>query len=93
MAKNDKDHSKPNVLALTVLVAGRPVQVQANVNAPLRTVLNKALEESENEGQAPENWEMRNEAGNLLDLDRKVGDLDIAPGSLLSASLRAGAAG
>jgi hypothetical protein len=56
-------------------------------------VLNKALEQTQNTGQAPENWMFKDEAGNVLDLDEKVGSFAFASGVSLFVSLRAGAGG
>lgn len=49
------DHKK----ALTIVVNGQPVEIEANENAPLRSLVGRALELSGNVGQPPENWELR----------------------------------
>ncbi len=78
---------------LTVVVNGQPVEVEANENAPLRSVIGRALELSGNVGQPPENWELKDAAGNLLDPDRKIGDYHFPEGVKLFLSLKAGVAG
>jgi hypothetical protein len=83
----------PNKLELAVVVNGHPVLIEANVNAPLRTVIPKALKASGEIGQPPENWELRDAAGELLDLDRKLEDFGFPPGVKLFLNLKAGVGG
>lgn len=82
-----------NKITLIIVVNGDPVSVDANVNAPLHTVIGKALEMSGNVGQPPENWELKDAAGNVLDTSKKIEDLGLVAGTKLFLSLRAGAAG
>jgi hypothetical protein len=89
---NDQPAS-PNKIELTIVVNGTPYSVDANLNAPLRTVMNKALADSNNSGQAPENWQLKLEDGTTLDPDKKVSTYDLAAGATLFLSLRAGAGG
>ena len=70
-------------IALNVVVNGAPVIVDVNENAPLRSLVEKALEESHNVGQPPDNWEIRDEKGNLLDLAKKIGTFGFAMGATL----------
>lgn len=83
----------PNKINLEIIINGKPQTVEANLNAPLRTVVNRALAETNNSGQAPENWQLKLEDGTLLDLDRKVGSYGFVAGAMLFLSLRAGAGG
>lgn len=78
---------------LTIVVNGEPVVVEANENAPLRTVVEKALGETQNVGQPADNWELRDEDGKLLDLTKKIGTFAFAAGMTLLLSLKAGVAG
>ncbi len=82
-----------NKLTLRIIVNGNPVAVDANMNAPLRTVVPKALELGQVVGQPAENWELRDAAGNLLDLAQKIEDFSFAAGTTLSLSLKAGVGG
>ncbi|WP_246787025.1 DUF2604 domain-containing protein [Aminobacter sp. MDW-2] len=101
MAKSPKTEIEPtakptaskNKITLTIVVNGEPVSVEANVNAPLHTVIAKALTDSGNVGQPPENWELKDEGGTVLDGSKKVEDLGIVDGQRLFLSLKAGAAG
>lgn len=82
-----------NKETLTVVVNGRPVEIEANIQAPLRTIIPKALEESGNTGQPPENWELRDAAGNLLDLQKKIRDFEFGAAISLFLNLKAGIGG
>jgi len=78
---------------LTIVVNGQPVEVEANENAPLGSVIGRALEKSGNVGQPPENWELKDAAGVVLDLGKKIGDYDFPEDVKLFLSLKAGHAG
>lgn len=80
-------------IELTVIVNGQPTVVEANLNAPLHTVIPKALEQTGNAGQPPENWELRNSAGNLLDGKQKIGTFGFEPGTHVFLNLKAGVGG
>jgi hypothetical protein len=79
--------------SLTLVVSGQATVVETNVKAPLIEVIQKALQQTGNEGQPPSNWELRDEGGNVLDPHTKVGDLHLTPTSKLFLSLRAGIGG
>lgn len=83
----------PNEVLITVVVNGSPVVVTANRNAPLRTVIPEALRLSNNLGQPPENWELKDEQGNVLNLDQRIAEYNFPPTVQLFLSLRAGVAG
>lgn len=82
-----------NLLSLVVVVGGVPTPVQANVNAPLHTVAQHALNQSGSNGRPLSDWELKDAAGTPLDLSRKVGDLRLAAGSELFLSLAVGVNG
>lgn len=82
-----------NQVELAVVVNGQATIVKANLNAPLHTVILRALEETGNSGQPPENWEFRDAGGALLDLDRKIGDFNFPPDVRLFLNLKAGVGG
>lgn len=88
------DHGKgDNKLDLVVVVNGQPVEIEANLNAPLLTVREKALAETENVGQEPDNWDLKDRDGNVLDLSKKLGEFGFAAGTTLFLSVKAGVAG
>ena len=78
---------------LTIVVNGAPVEVDANENAPLRTVVPRALEKAKAVGQSPENWVLRDASGNELDLGRKIESFGFTAATTLFLSLRAGVGG
>lgn len=85
--------ANPNEAGIEIVVNGQPVSVTANRNAPLRTVVPEALKLSNNQGQPPENWELRDASGQLLDLGRKIEDFGFAEDVKLFLSLKAGVGG
>ena len=66
----DAELRSKNKITITVIVGGTPVQVTANEEAPLRTVIAEALAKSGNLGQNPEEWELANNAGTVFDVDK-----------------------
>ena len=80
-------------IAIVVVVNGEPTTVEANPNAPLHTIIPKALTATGNVGQPPENWELRDAEGNMLDTDRKIESFAWAAGIRLFLSLKAGIGG
>ncbi len=83
----------PNEIDLSIVVNGQAVTVEANLDAPLRTVVPKALELSGNSGQPVENWELRDANGQLLDLAKKIREFAFTAGTKLFLSLKAGVGG
>lgn len=82
-----------NQIEIVVVVNGQLVPVKANGNAPLHTVVQHALNNSGNSGQPLQNWELRDDSGQVLDLNRKVEDYNIAGGAKLFLNLKAGIGG
>lgn len=80
-------------LSLEIIVNGQPAVVEVNPNAPLKTVIPRALQETGNAGQPPENWELRDGSGNELDVDAKVSSFGFPAGVKLFLSLKAGIGG
>ena len=80
-------------LVITVVVNGDPAEIRIDEEAPLRSVIPKALEETGNVGQAIDNWELKDSSGTLLELDRKIEDFGFTHETILFLSLKAGVAG
>lgn len=80
-------------IEITVIVQGQPVKTEDNVKAKLLIVVEKALKKSGNGGQPPENWELRDTAGQILDLNKTIADYGILNGARLFLSLKAGVGG
>ena len=53
----------------------------------------RALHETQNLAQPPENWEIKDEAGTVLDPEKHVGEYHFGKEVTLFLSLKAGAAG
>ena len=53
----------------------------------------RALEQTGNAGQPPDNWELRDAAGALLSLDQKIADFSFPPDVRLFLNLKAGVGG
>ncbi len=82
-----------NKISITVIVNGQSVVITANPHAPLRTIIPDALHLSGNSGQPPDNWELRDAPGNLLPLDKKIGEFSFAGDVRLFLNLKAGVGG
>ena len=80
-------------IAITVVVNGQPTIVEANPEAPLRTIIPVALEQTGNTGQPPENWELRDAAGVELDVAKKIEDFQFPADVRLFLNLKAGVGG
>lgn len=78
---------------ITVVLNGQPTVVRENPEAPLRTIIPKALEQTGNTGQPPDNWELRDAAGTLLDLQQKFESFHFPPNVQLFLNLKAGVGG
>jgi len=80
-------------LTIAIVVNGQPTTVEANPEAPLHTIIPRALEQTGNAGQPPENWELRDAAGTLLDSSRKVEQFGFSGNVTLFLNLKAGVGG
>ena len=80
-------------ISITVVVNGQPTVVDAIGDASLSTIIPDALRQTENSGQPPENWELRDADGTLLDLDKKIEDYGFPPKVRLFLNLKAGVGG
>ena len=85
--------STPKKIQITVVVNGQPTVVDASADDPLGTIIPDALRQTANSGQPPENWELRDADGTLLDLDKKIGDYGFPEKTRLFLNLKAGVGG
>ena len=83
----------PKKIPITVVVNGQPTVVDAIEDDPLGTIIPDVLRQTENSGQPPENWELRDSDGTLLDLDKKIGDYGFPEKTRLFLNLKAGVGG
>ena len=83
----------PKKTLITVVVNGQPTVVDAAEDDPLSTIIPDALRQTSNSGQPPDNWELRDADGNLLDLNKKIGDFGFTKKTRLFLNLKAGVGG
>lgn len=82
-----------NQIEFEIIVNGQPTRVSANKNAPLHTIIPRALEQTGNAGQSPDNWELRDAGGTLLPLETKIKDFNFPADVKLFLNLKAGVGG
>ena len=85
--------STPKKTTITVIVNGQPTVVDAVEDAALGSIIPDALRQTENSGQPPENWELRDSDGHLLDLEKEIGEYGFPPKARLFLNLKAGVGG
>jgi hypothetical protein len=83
----------PHEIELTIVVSGQPTEVSANPEAALFTVIPTALAQAGHVGQPPENWELRDVAGTLLETSRKIESFHFKEDTRLMLNLKAGIGG
>ena len=83
----------PKKISITVVVNGKPTDVDAFDSEPLGSIIPDALQQTGNTGQPPENWELRDSDGNLLDLQKKIEDYGFQEKVRLFLNLKAGVGG
>jgi len=89
--KGDDDHGR--LVRITMVVNGQPVVVEADEKEKLAEVRQRALHETQNLAQPPENWEIKDEAGTVLDPEKRVSEYHFGKKVTLFLSLKAGVAG
>lgn len=78
---------------ITVVVNGKPEQVKVGFDEQVEKAVEAALEQSGNKGQPADQWELRDESGQILDVSKTIGALDIKKGAKLFLNLKAGVGG
>jgi hypothetical protein len=87
-----EEHDMHDDAKVIVVVGGVPTEVEANPNAALESVVEKALKQTKNVGQPKENWELKDAAGNPLDPQSKVA-IYLAAHAKVYLNLKAGIGG
>jgi hypothetical protein len=93
MAENGKGGGHEDQIHFTVVVNGEPTEVKARAGERLATIIPEALRQTGNSGQPPENWELRDEAGKLLDSQQPIGSFGFPKKVRLFLNLKAGVGG
>ncbi len=78
---------------ITIVVNGKPEQVAVSLDEQMEEAVKTALEKSGNSGQPAKQWELRDDAGQILDTSKTICALDIKAGAKLFLSLKAGVGG
>lgn len=76
-------------MKLTIVVNGVPTEVKTDPDMPLSSVVEKALQQTQNVGRPVEDWLLADK-GNTLDLSKPVREFGFAPRTVLILSLKAG---
>lgn len=93
MSKGDEAKGGDKNLELTVVVTGKATKVETNINAPLSSVAEKAIEQTHQTEKDLSRWEMTNAAGAQLNFATKVGDAGLKNGDTVHLNLRTGVTG
>ena len=80
-------------IEIVIVVNGQPVREKAGADEQVDEVVARALKESGNSGQPLDNWELRDESGQVIDFGRKFRELGIKEGAKLFLNLKAGVGG
>ena len=83
----------PKKISISVVVNGQRTVVDATEDDSLGTIIPDALRQTGNSGQPPDNWELRDVDGTLLDLNKKIGDYGFTEKTRLFLNLKAGVGG
>jgi hypothetical protein len=84
---------KDQKIKIIFIINGQDYPIEANIQAPLMEAVQRALAESDNTGRPPDEWEVRDASGVLLEKNRTPKDLGLHEGARLFLSLRVGAGG
>lgn len=80
-------------IEIIIVVNGQPVTEKASEDEEVGEVVERVLKESGNSGQPLDNWELRDESGQVIDFGRKFRELGIKEGAKLFLNLKAGVGG
>ena len=93
MPGNGKAKGHDEQVDFTLIVNGQETKVKARESQPLGSIIPPALEQTHNSGQPPENWELRDEKGTLLDPNQAISAFDFPKKVRLFLNLKAGVGG
>lgn len=93
LRERHRHHEHGGSVGLVVVVNSDPVAVDAKGSQVLATIVEEVLERAKAAGRAEEEWELKTEAGVVLDQSLTVEAAGLHDGTTLFLSLKAGAAG
>jgi hypothetical protein len=85
--------SKPNSVSLHIVVSGTETEIDANENVPIRSIIERALAQTHNQGRDVAEWELRDANGQLFEPGRTVESYSLASGTLLYLQPKVGVNG
>jgi hypothetical protein len=85
--------SNDKKITLTVVVASTPIKIETNINVPLQSVAEKAIDETHQAVKDLNRWEMTTQAGAVLNYGTKVGDAGLKDGETILMNIRTGVTG
>ena len=91
--REEAERIRNDIVKVEAIVAGKGVEIDATKDTTLSEIRAIALKESENLAQPPEKWEVKNEAGVVLDVSKTLADYGFCHEVKLWIDLKAGAAG
>lgn len=80
-------------VTLTMVVNGKPYSLPFALGQKLHAIVAETLDKTGNMGQPSENWDLRDSAGNLLDLNQHLQNFRFPENTELFLNPRAGAGG
>lgn len=83
---------EPNITVI-VIVSGQSTSLTVNVHQKVEHLVHEALQRTGNEGQPPDQWELRTVDGRLIDQASTIEAAAIVMGVTLYLNPRAGAGG
>jgi hypothetical protein len=94
MSESEKimEKGQQKLLVLTIIVNGTPTEVKINQNTPLKTAVEKALEQTGNTGRPVEDWQIKLN-DQILDTGKKIKEFNFPEGFELFLGLTAGIGG
>lgn len=93
MTKTTNPNTDNHPISVVFVVTGTEVKLRVKPDEVLGDALDLALKKSKNTGQPIDKWEVKNEAGELLAIGASFAALGLGDGSVVFATLSAGAAG
>jgi len=92
--KKEENEEKGNDKKITLIfiINGETVEISTNVKAPLKSAVEKALQESENTGRPISDWQVKYN-GTVIDINAKVEDLNLPDKAKLLLTLKIGEGG
>lgn len=85
--------ANPNISVTVVVNTENVLLDNVNLNAPLQSVAQRALEKSESKDRPLSDFDLKDGNGVILDLSKKVGEAGITDGTTLFLTLKVGVTG